>query len=217
MYRVHARARAAARSIARLQERMPPAGAVALTFDDGPDPEFPPQVLDVLARHRVLATFFLVGRRVRSDPDLTRRIVATGHTVGSHSLTHPEVAQLSWHALAREYVIGRRVVEHAVGSRVRLFRPPKGHMDARSALIMRLGGLRPWLWSVDPADWQPGITAARILERVGTPGDGDVLLLHDGIESAVAASAADRSATVAALPGIIDAVHAAQLALRPLP
>ena len=217
MERMHARARAGTRSIARLQERLPRAGAVALTFDDGPDPEFTPQVLDVLARHRALATFFLVGRRARRHPELARRIVAAGHNVGSHSLTHPEVAELSWRAIGREYRGGRRAVEHAVGSRVRLFRPPKGHLDARSAAIMRLCGLRPWLWTLDPEDWRPEMTAARILERIGTPRDGDVLLLHDGNESPVSPRAADRSATVAALPGSIDAIQAGRLALRRLP
>ncbi|MBA2514123.1 MAG: polysaccharide deacetylase family protein [Solirubrobacterales bacterium] len=217
MGRIQASARAVMRRIAPPQERVPDRGAVALTFDDGPDPVYTPQVLDVLAEHGACATFFLVGRRVRREPELVRRIVAAGHSVGSHSLTHPEVAELSWRAVGRDYRSGRRVLEQAVGAPVRRFRPPKGHLDNGSAIVMRLCGLQPWLWTVDPEDWRPGMTAGRILERIGALRGGDVVLLHDGIEAPVAPSAADRSATVAALPAIIEAVRADRLSLCRLP
>src|SRR3712207_6698067 len=78
-----------------------PAGAVALTFDDGPDPAFTPQILEVLARHDVRATFFCVGRRAVTAPDLVRRIRAAGHAVGSHSHTHRAPFEITpWDRLA---------------------------------------------------------------------------------------------------------------------
>jgi peptidoglycan/xylan/chitin deacetylase (PgdA/CDA1 family) len=181
--------------------------AVALTFDDGPDPIFTPQVLDVLASHDVLATFFLVGSRATDQAGLIRRMIDDGHAVGSHSMTHPDPKALSIPRIAREYRSGRRSVERVVGRAAPLFRPPQGVFNLKHATVMRALGLRTWLWNKDPKDWMPGSTVESILAGIGVPEPGDVVLLHDAIESPTDAAASDRSSTVAALPQIIDRVR----------
>ncbi len=187
--------------------------AVALTFDDGPDPQFTPQVLDVLAAHGVRATFFLVGRRVRSHPELVRRMISEGHAVGSHTWSHPRPWTIGGLDTLREYRAGRRAVEEVAGHPVRLFRPPKGYLTGRIAIAALATRLETWLWTVDPEDWQPGVTADQLLDRLAGLEPGDVVLLHDGLEDALAPEAEDRSATVAALPAIIEKARARGLEL----
>jgi peptidoglycan/xylan/chitin deacetylase (PgdA/CDA1 family) len=199
------RARIAALAVPR--ERVAGNAVVALTFDDGPDERFTPQVLDVLAEHGACATFFVVGRRAARHPELVRRIAAEGHGLGSHTWSHPELAGLPLARLLAECRRGRRAVETAVGRRVRAYRPPKGHFDPRGSLAARLTGLEPWLWSVDPSDWRPGLAPAEILAGVDTMASGDVVLLHDGIEQPVDPAARDRSAMVAALGPLLELAH----------
>jgi len=110
---------------------------VALTFDDGPDPDHTPAILDELARLGVVATFFLVGRRASTHPDIVRRILDEGHAVGSHSDSHPEPWRVSLRPLVLEYRRGRVHVEQAARRPVPLFRPPKGHVNASGAVAMR--------------------------------------------------------------------------------
>jgi peptidoglycan/xylan/chitin deacetylase (PgdA/CDA1 family) len=193
---------------ARAREGLPAAGgAVALTFDDGPDPEFAPAFLDELRRLRIVATFFVVGHRARARPDLVRRALDEGHAVGSHSDTHPEPWTLPLGALTRDYRRGRQAAEAVVGRRLRLFRPPKGYLDGTGAVAMFGAGVRPWLWTVDPEDWQPGATTDEILAGLDGLTGGDVVLFHDAIEGPLAPSALDRSATLAALPAVADLVR----------
>ena len=213
--------RAARRAEARLTE-LPraldaPAGAIAITFDDGPDPDFTPLILDVLADHRVPATFFVVGSRARRHPALVRRIVAEGHGLGSHSERHPDPWTLSFGGLVREYRRGRDSVEWAAGRRVRLFRPPKGYVDMKGVMAMSVCGLRAWLWTCDPGDWSPGASPAGIVAALGHLGAGDIVLLHDGLEGPLEPGAVDRSATLAALPMIIDHARARSLSFAVLP
>jgi peptidoglycan-N-acetylglucosamine deacetylase len=194
-----------------------PGKSVAITFDDGPDPVFTPPVLDVLAKHGVRATFFVVGSRARLYPDLVRRIVADGHGLGSHSEGHPDPWTLSLVELMREYRTGRRSVEVAANRQVRLFRPPKGYVDLRGAMAMSGARLRPWLWTCDPEDWSPTASCASIVEGLGSLTAGDVVLLHDGIEGPLEPAAEDRSVTLLALPLIIDSIRSKGLSFTALP
>jgi len=177
---------------------------VALTFDDGPDPEYSPAIMDELGRLGVVATFFVVGKRARAHPELVRRALAEGHAVGSHSDTHPEPWTVPLRALAADYRRGRRAAETALGRRVRLFRPPKGYLNGTGAAAMLAARVRPWLWTVDPQDWLPDVRPDDIVAGVQGLAAGDVVLLHDAIEGPLAPSALDRSATLAALPAIAD-------------
>jgi peptidoglycan/xylan/chitin deacetylase (PgdA/CDA1 family) len=192
------------RHLAGATDRLPPGSTdIALTFDDGPHPEWTPKVLDLLAAAEVRATFFLVGCRVRQHPELVRRIWREGHVLGSHSTSHPDARRLGVRRLRRDYADGRAALEAVVGAQVTLFRPPNGTIDLKGATVMRRLGLAPLLWTVDPRDWHPDTTAAQIIARAAAAGAGDIVLLHDGLERPLAPRALDRSATVEALPRVI--------------
>lgn len=178
--------------------------AVALTFDDGPDPVHTVAILDELARLGIRATFFLVGERARASPALVRRMLAEGHAIGSHSCTHPEPWRLGVRQLTAEYRRGRALVEHAAQQPVSLFRPPKGYVNGTGAVAMIAARLRPWLWTIDACDWEPGAGASEIVTGCSALGAGDVVLLHDAIEGPLAPSALDRSATCASLGPIAE-------------
>jgi peptidoglycan/xylan/chitin deacetylase (PgdA/CDA1 family) len=199
-----AASRAAQRGVGVRRGLPGPTDSIALTFDDGPDPDIAPAFLDELRRLGIRATFFVVGHRARARPDLVRRALDEGHAVGSHSDTHPEPWTVPLRALSRDYRRGRQAAEHALGRRVRLFRPPKGHLDGAGAAAVIGAGVRPWLWTVDPGDWRPDVTTEEIVAGLDGLTGGDVVLLHDAIEGPLAPSALDRSATLAALPAIAE-------------
>lgn len=196
-----------AASIAKVQHEVAGDTSVALTFDDGPDPVHTPLVLDELARLGVRATFFVVGGRARQHPRLVRRMLDEGHAVGSHSATHPDPWTLGTRELVDEYRTGRAHVEEVAGRPMDLFRPPKGHLDVSGALAVRIARLRPWLWTLDPEDWRPGVTADELVARLSTLEPGAVVLLHDGLESPLEASALDRTSTVAALDPVVRSIR----------
>jgi peptidoglycan/xylan/chitin deacetylase (PgdA/CDA1 family) len=212
--RLRSKAGGGVKRLARVTGRLQDPGAVAITFDDGPDPEFTPRVLEVLQRHQAPATFFIVGRRARRHPALVQRIVAAGHAVGSHTDTHADGWTLSPAEYARELWRGRRALESVTGRRETEFRPPKGYLPAQAALTAAALGIRPWMWSANPKDWRPGITAAEIVGSMPALTGGEIVLLHDGIELPLAPEAEDRSATVEALPAIIDAARSRGLRLE---
>jgi len=203
--------RSTADRLTGVHRRIDAAGAVALTFDDGPDPVFTPQILDVLKQHDVRATFFLVGQHVERHPQLARTVMERGHAIGSHSHTHQDPTHRPLRALIDDYRTGKQAVERAIGQPARMFRPPLGVVGVRGALAIRACRLKPWRWSVDPQDWRAGLDANEIVEAVGQPRAGDVVLLHDGIATPQDPAASDRSATVAALSTIIGRVHASGL------
>jgi peptidoglycan/xylan/chitin deacetylase (PgdA/CDA1 family) len=191
--------------------------SVALTFDDGPDPVHTPQVLDVLAELGAAATFFVVGERAVRHPELIRRMIEEGHGVGSHSFTHPDPWTVPLTARYREYRAGRRAVEEIVGSRIPLFRPPKGHVDRNGALAMCAARLEPWLWTTDSRDWVPGASRHQIAANAVQLRAGNIVLLHDGIAEPAPNCAKDRSETTAALPMIVASARAQELSLVSLP
>ena len=159
---------------------------IALTFDDGPNPSVTPQLLEVLARHKVRATFFLIGRYVQREPALTREIAAAGHLIGNHTMTHPWLPLHSTGRIREELSGCNRILEDTLGSPVTLFRPPFG---ARRPAVLRIArdlSLTTVLWNVIVGDWKPlpppvllrrlelGITRNRA-GRCGTN-----IVLHDG-------------------------------------
>jgi peptidoglycan/xylan/chitin deacetylase (PgdA/CDA1 family) len=175
---------------------------VALTFDDGPGPATP-AVLDILQRNGVHATFFVIGQRVAAEPNMVQRIAADGHALGNHSWSHPiPSAKAGWKrsTVTAEIERTNRAILAATGLKPCLFRPPGGIVKgARRAT--RTAGLSMILWSTDPRDWAAAASkksASVIRKRVaaGLTEQHPVILLHDG--------GGNRSATVAALQGIID-------------
>lgn len=182
--------------------------AVALTFDDGPWPGSTERFLAVLARLHVPATFFAIGDQVERSPQLVEAEVAAGMVVGDHSWDHPEVPPFgSLPADRTRAEISRPIDALALGGvRPTLFRPPGGSYSTTTMDAARSLGLRIVLWSVDPADWTPGITAKAIVQRVlSNIRAGSIVLLHDG--------GGDRSATLKALPAIIKGIRARHLDL----
>jgi peptidoglycan/xylan/chitin deacetylase (PgdA/CDA1 family) len=182
-------------------------GAVALTFDDGPDPVSTPLVLDALGRLGATATFFCVGDHATAHPELVARMVGEGHAVGSHSSSHPDLSALTVRERVRELRKGRAQVERALGRRTRLFRPPSGHAGPLTLLAMRLAGVKGWLWSVDPKDYRPAVSAEDIAGAVAGIGSGDIVLLHDTVCRPLAPASLDRSSTVDALDAIVAMVR----------
>lgn len=189
---------------------------LALTFDDGPDPTWTPRLLDLLADLEVRASFFLVGRRAAARPDLVQRMVREQHTVGSHTWSHPDPWSLSRSALVADYRDGRRAVEDAAGRTARLFRPPQGHLGLWESVAVRRAGLACWLWTVDTEDWRPTTDADAVVRAAASSGPGDVVLLHDALERPLVPVAADRAATLAAIPRLVAAARSRGLRLMTL-
>jgi len=188
-------------------------GKIALTFDDGPDADWTPKILDGLGQKRVPGPFSRTGEIRRAEPFLVRRVVAEGHEIGSHTFTHPNLALTSSRGTRIELNATQRLIEAYTGRSVRLFRAPYfGDAEPTTAdeLIPALTAQRAGYTNVglhvDPNDWQrPGVdaivdTTLREVEAGNAEQSGQIILLHDG--------GGDRSQTLAALPRIIDGLRA---------
>jgi peptidoglycan/xylan/chitin deacetylase (PgdA/CDA1 family) len=206
-------------AITRPRRRLEPGTrAVALTFDDGPHPQVTPQIVEILRFYEVTATFFAVGERVREHGEIVRLLHRSGHTVGSHSQTHPDPWEVDFRALRNEYQAAAQLLSsYDPSGTARLFRPPKGYLDLNGAIVSRVLKLQTWLWTIDSEDWQPGVSVDDILATTATTQSGDVILLHDGLERPLDNRALDRSSTVAALPTLIESIRAKGLRFVALP
>lgn len=185
-----------------------PFKAVSLTFDDGPSPEWTPKILDVLDRHQVKATFFMVGRAVEEHPDIVREVRRRGHAVGSHSYTHRCLPLLDEAALCWELDATAAAIEKVLGPVPRLFRPPWGFFTRRVLDEARARGYLTVLWSRSTQDWR-NVGADRVVDlaTAGTLGAGEILLLHDG-GNYPGTGTTSRQETVEALDRLIPALEA---------
>jgi len=168
---------------------------IALTYDDGPNDPHTLRLLDVLAKHNINATFFLIGRYVRERPEIVREIVQAGHVVGNHTFTHPLLTLKNEAQIRKQISDCRAALEDAIGEHSNLFRPPFG---GRRPAVLRVAhelGLEPVMWSVTGYDWSA--PPAAVIERkiAKQIRGGDVVLLHDGGHKQIGA---DRSQTVIA-------------------
>ena len=154
---------------------------VALTFDDGPDEEMTPKVLDVLKRYDIKATFFLVGEKVEKGPDIVRRIVADGHIVANHTYSHSGLFPLSsGQKVMRELQRCNEAFETTVGLSPKLFRPPFGVTNPIIGRAVRSLGLKTIGWSVRSLDTVEGKSRAEVCQRVAEKlHPGAIILLHD--------------------------------------
>jgi peptidoglycan/xylan/chitin deacetylase (PgdA/CDA1 family) len=156
-------------------------GEIALTFDDGPDPEVTPRVLDLLDAAGMRASFFVIGRRARAHPGLTAEIARRGHRVENHTDTHPHLfACYTAGPLRREIERAQDAVAAATGRRPRLFRAPAGLRNPLLDWVLHGAGLRLVSWTrrgFDAVDRNPAAIARRLLAGLAP---GDILLLHDG-------------------------------------
>ena len=173
---------------------------LALTYDDGPNDPHTLRLLEILAKHSVHATFFLIGRYVRQRPEITREIVKTGHVVGNHTFTHPLLIFKSDAEIRRELSECNAALRDALGQPVNLFRPPFGGRRPAVLRIARELGLQPVMWNVTGYDWTAP-PAAEIERKVTKQiRGGDVILLHDGGHKELGA---DRAQTVLATDRLI--------------
>jgi peptidoglycan/xylan/chitin deacetylase (PgdA/CDA1 family) len=159
---------------------------LALTFDDGPNPAATPQLLEVLFRRNIRATFFLIGDFVRLEPALTREIAAAGHVIGNHTMTHPFLPRYSAARIQAELAGCNAILEDTLGRKITLFRPPHG---GRSPAVFRAAaslGLRTVQWNLIVGDWSAA-SSAIILTRLQNgiarhrrAARGTNIVLHDG-------------------------------------
>jgi len=167
-------------ALPRTLEPAQAAGAVALTFDDGPHPEGTPKMLEVLATNGARATFFVIGEQVVRRPELLRRIVDQGHSVQLHGYRHRLQLRLTASQLRDDIERGTAAIEDALGATPSVHRPPYGIYSSVGLEIARARGLRPLLWARWGKDWRKFTTPDRIARRVLSGlRAGDVILLHD--------------------------------------
>jgi peptidoglycan/xylan/chitin deacetylase (PgdA/CDA1 family) len=174
---------------------------LALTYDDGPNDPHTLRLLEVLAKHDVRATFFLIGRYVRQRPDIVREIIRTGNIVGNHTFNHPLLIFKSESAIREELTSCRAAIENAVGEHSNLFRPPFGGRRPAVLRIARTLGFEPIMWNVTGYDWNA--PPAEVIEtKVSSQIRGsNVILLHDGGHKQMGA---DRAPTVQATGQLIQ-------------
>lgn len=179
-------------------------GKIVLTFDDGPDPDYTPRILDILKREHVPAAFFVVGSMAEKNISILRREYEEGYEIGNHTFFHPDISTISIQRVNLELNATRKLIESVTGRSTILFRPPF-NADAEPqtlAEVIPVAESRKQSYitigeSIDPWDWQPGVTADSIVARVIRQKDaGSMLLLHD-------AGGDTREETVKALPEII--------------
>lgn len=173
---------------------------IALTYDDGPNDPHTLKLLEVLAKHDVRATFFMIGRFVRQRPDIVRAVAQAGHVIGNHTFTHPLMIFKSANETRSQLSDCRQALADAIGEHSNLFRPPFGGRRPATLRIARELGLETVMWNVTGYDWNAP-PASEIENKVlRQMHGGDVILLHDGGHKMMGA---DRSQTVIATDNLI--------------
>ncbi|MFJ6142458.1 polysaccharide deacetylase family protein [Streptomyces anulatus] len=182
-------------------EHLPEIGhSMVLSFDDGPDPLYTPDILATLREHRVRAMFFVCGEMADGNPDLLREMADDGHVVGNHSWSHPLIPKLSRPAIRDELGRTSEVVERTLGTPPLWYRAPYGAWNRNSFEIGAELGMEPMAWTVDTLDWRTPGTGTIVRRVLDGAAPGVVVLSHD--------AGGDRSQSVAALrrflPRLLD-------------
>ncbi len=173
---------------------------IALTYDDGPNDPHTFRLLDVLAKHGVRATFFMIGRYVAARPDIALAVAQAGHVIGNHTFTHPLLIFKSEAQTRSELVGCHQALQEAIGEHSNLFRPPFGGRRPATLATARELGLETVMWNVTGYDWNAppaAVIEKKVMRQVR---GGDVILLHDGSHRAMGA---DRAQTVIATDNLI--------------
>lgn len=181
---------------------------INLSFDDGPHPEYTPAILDILKEKNVKATFHVVGVNVRKHPDIVKRIVDEGHEIGNHTYLHPRTYYLRPDAFEKEVLLTQDAIREIAGTTPRYFRTPfndtdgyETNYDLKNLKVLQDMGLQVSEFEVDSQDWtRPGVNAIQnnVMDQIKT-GEYSQVLFHDG--------GGDKSQTIEALPGVIDAIR----------
>jgi len=189
----------------------PPADGpvVHLTFDDGPNATYTPQVLDLLAAHDARATFFVVGEQVADHPDIAARIVDEGHAIGNHTWSHARLTEVPEATFTREILDTQAIVEEATGTTPSCLRPPFGARDETVNQGAADLGLEMAMWDIDPRDWERPGTDAIVDHVLAEVEPGAVVLLHDGFR--------DREQTVAATERLLEWLTDQGYRVTPMP
>jgi peptidoglycan/xylan/chitin deacetylase (PgdA/CDA1 family) len=153
---------------------------VYLTFDDGPDPRWTPQILDLLAQARMHATFFAIGECARRESALKRSNAAAGHAIGNHTFSHRHPWFMSSRTARAQVRDGAKALSDAIGRAPALYRPPHGRARPCMTDEARLHGERMVMWDRSAIDWGWLGTAPRIAARLARVRAGDIVLMHDG-------------------------------------
>jgi peptidoglycan/xylan/chitin deacetylase (PgdA/CDA1 family) len=193
----------------------------ALTFDDGPDPELTPRILEILAEHGARATFNLMGWSATRYPELVRAVVAAGHELGNHTWTHLDLAGQPARQTRRQLDLGCQAIQAVAGVRPRWFRPPRGELTGAAVRAAAELGQDLLLWSVDRGPGGVGTPAAVADHLAQAVGPGDVIGLHDGVgrgtfhpqSSAAQRLRARRLVELAALPVALQRLKASGIRL----
>ena len=200
------------RNMTRLPQPARERREIAITVDDGPDPEVTPRLLDLLEEQKCVATFFCIGERVLEHPELCREIARRGHSVENHSMTHtPAFALQTINGYRREVRAAQEAIAATTGSEPRFFRAPMGFRNPLLDPVLHEAGLALAAWtrrSYDTKQRDPRVVASRLVRRFAA---GDILLLHDGH---AARTGRGVPVLLEALPRILD--DARRLGLRPV-
>jgi peptidoglycan-N-acetylglucosamine deacetylase len=173
---------------------------IAPTYDDGPNDPHTLKLLDVLAKHSVRASFFMIGRYVQQRPDIARAVAQAGHVIGNHTFTHPLLIFESAARTRTQLLQCRSALQDAVGEHSNLFRPPFGGRRPATLRVARALGLETVMWNVTGYDWNAPPAAVIEKKIVRQMRGGDVILLHDGGHRVMGA---DRAQTVIATDNLI--------------
>ncbi len=173
---------------------------IALTYDDGPNDPHTLKLLDVLAKHSVRATFFMIGRYVQQRPEIARAVAQAGHVIGNHTFTHPLLTFESEGQTRIQLVDCHQALQDAIGEHSNLFRPPFGGRRPATLRVAHELELQTVMWNVTGYDWNAPPAAVIESKVVRQMRGGDVILLHDG---GYRAMGADRAQTVIASENLI--------------
>ena len=154
---------------------------IALTFDDGPHPSLTPKILEILAKHHVSATFFMVGQNVINYPQAARSVINAGHEVGNHTFTHPHIATLGDASIMDEIGRCEDALEELCEYRPHLLRTPEGAVSASLERCLADEDYILVLWSLDTRDWDNKSTACIVQTVLDNVKPGDIILMHDYI------------------------------------
>lgn len=171
---------------------------VALTFDDGPHPKYTEQILGVLEKYGVKATFFVVGTNAERFPELVQKEISMGHEIGNHTYSHPNMKSITYDELQSELTQNEELLFSLTGARTTLFRPPCGEISDSVSSVAEDGIYKLVLWNIDTRDWEHTQKKTIVDKVKKNVKPGSVILMHDFIGG--------ESHTPEALPEIIEAL-----------
>ncbi|NQX48884.1 polysaccharide deacetylase family protein [Paenibacillus tritici] len=175
---------------------------IALTFDDVPDPRYTPQLLNVLHKYKVKATFFVVGSRAEKHPALVARMIREGHAVGNHSYNHPEFSKVSMNEFRTQIIRTENIIQLLAGYKPKLIRPPYGDISEPQLKWAKSHGYKLVNWNVDSLDWR-GLSKAQVKNNIlSRAGRGAIILQHGG-----GGRGSNLQGSLQALPEIISSLR----------